>query len=289
MCESCPIGKFGDAPGLSACAGVCTPAAGFGCALGATTAAGTACPAGRFNNGSFLTCGPCPWGSYGAVAGLTSAACTGTCPLPGGRLCWPGSTNSSGVPCPPGRYLSPGVVAQCSLCPAGRFGVSVGQTQCSPCPPGTYSTVRGSTDPACTPCPEGRYGSVYGEASPLCSGVCSTIVPPYTTPDPRFGCPAGNPSPSGLACPLGRYADSDGVPCIECPVGKYAMSSGTSRSNPCAGFCFQSGLDGTWCPPGAIDQPYATPCPPGRFKDWQRTGCEQCGRSACARSALRTT
>jgi hypothetical protein len=81
-CEAdvCSQGKYSvGGIGPSSCSGVCSSPAGSYCGLGMTSAAGALCPAG----------------TYGAVAGLTSAECSGQCPV--GQWSSAGATSCS--PC----------------------------------------------------------------------------------------------------------------------------------------------------------------------------------------------
>ena len=62
----------------------------------------------------------CPTGTYGAVVGLTSAACSGRCKS--GYVCPAGSISSSASPCPAGFFCANGVT---SPCPAGTYNINV--------------------------------------------------------------------------------------------------------------------------------------------------------------------
>ncbi len=67
---------------------------------------------------------PCPPGTFGAAANLTSAACSGPCAAPPGWGCGLASTNVSGAPCPagyacPGGAAPPAPCACPDTCPAG--------------------------------------------------------------------------------------------------------------------------------------------------------------------------
>jgi hypothetical protein len=100
---------------------------------------------------------------YGAVSGLTNASCSGRCE--DGALCEPGSTQSTGVPCPTGSWCTQGIAVPC---PAGTYNGGMGASSrqlCTPCPANTYSAVNGSTSVAlCVPC-SAFEGSLPGAAA----------------------------------------------------------------------------------------------------------------------------
>ena len=139
-CTSCPAGTYGSVSGLSsaACSGSCY--AGYTCAAGSTSATSVQCPAGWYSLAGSGVCTACPAGTYGAVAGLTIAACSGACAV--GRFgantnqttstcdgaclveytCAAGSTDEYGAPTAVQRYLhtwalvTPGVGLACTMC-----------------------------------------------------------------------------------------------------------------------------------------------------------------------------
>jgi hypothetical protein len=111
------------------------------------------CQPGRYSTGAARECSPCPAGTYGSSAGLTSAQCDGPCSP--GHACPSGSTAATTVQCGVGQYSSGGV-GECSLCP-----------------PGSYGSVSGLTSQACSgACPAGRFGSQPGLVTAACSGAC---------------------------------------------------------------------------------------------------------------------
>ncbi len=97
VCEAdvCPLGKYSKGGiGPSSCSGVCSSPAGSYCGLGMTSAAGALCPAG----------------TYGAVAGLATAECSGQCPV--GQYSLAGATACS--PC--ASAVAPGTPSCVAVC-----------------------------------------------------------------------------------------------------------------------------------------------------------------------------
>jgi len=88
--------------GIGAGSAACT--AGYSCAGDGTR---QICAAGTYSPAGVTTCIPCPTGTYGSTTGLTTAACSGTCPP--GLNCPPGTI--TGTPCQAGYYC-PGVIVQ---------------------------------------------------------------------------------------------------------------------------------------------------------------------------------
>lgn len=95
----------------------------------------------------------CPPGTYSTSGLLHNGSCT-VCNADPGHVCPAGSTNSTGAPCPPGRFSSGGVAAgDCTECPAGTFGSSWGLSNagCSGvcrASPGKHCTSAGTTSPS---------------------------------------------------------------------------------------------------------------------------------------------
>lgn len=88
------------------------------------------CDEGEYFSFLTLNCELCPAGRYGSSKGLTSALCSGECPL--GHFCPSGS-----------------ILAKANKCPAGRYGSSRGlkTASCSgPCMEGHFCPI-GSTSP----------------------------------------------------------------------------------------------------------------------------------------------
>ncbi|OQR97987.1 hypothetical protein THRCLA_06800 [Thraustotheca clavata] len=176
----CPPGTYGDTLGLSTpmCSGACPQ--GFFCPQGSTgysanacvepssycpgnTAAPIAVTTGYFTTlsydgrlrveqticpiGSYCVNGIahlCPWGSYGAVTGLSSSVCSGNC--------------APGAICPRGSIL-----ASQQLCLGGTYAVN--GKQCAPCRPG-YWCSSGSSSPIQNECGGTNVFCPLGSASP---------------------------------------------------------------------------------------------------------------------------
>jgi hypothetical protein len=60
------------------------------------------CGVGQYSEANATTCVTCPPGVFGNVTGLTTSACSGTCPA--GFACPAGSTNATAMPCVSGQY-----------------------------------------------------------------------------------------------------------------------------------------------------------------------------------------
>jgi hypothetical protein len=111
--HDCPVGTFGDSPGLSnaSCSGRCvngvfcdtrsTSALGIPCPPGSYCVQGVpvACPAGTFltatGAASAAACTPCPSNTYGTALGAMAPDACVACPDfegsdPGATACWPG-------------------------------------------------------------------------------------------------------------------------------------------------------------------------------------------------------
>ena len=153
------------------------------------------CPAGSFYS-EYLTCSPCPGGSFSSAAGMTSCK---SCPL--------------------GSYSVAGSTA-CELCPAGEYSSVVG-ISCQSCPLGSYSTA-GST--SCSPCPGNHFGKSIGGPS-----VCQMC------PDGKFSssgssscatCPIAYYSFSGGDC-LWCGAQSD--PSLKFNASLYHWTGGPTK------------------------------------------------------------
>ena len=121
------------------------------------TVAGTpvcpSCPAGTYVSTAnlFLSCFPCPPGTFSAerASGCTACAAgffqpnwaTSACAAcPAGYTSTAG--NSTCGACPPGSYAAPGS-AQCALCPKGYYSSHSGAAACTLCPTinGTVNTT----------------------------------------------------------------------------------------------------------------------------------------------------
>ena len=98
------------------------------------------CPAGKYSTGGASACSPCPVGTYGSVAGLTTALCTGSCSSLPGASCGAAATAANGTVCPPGQYASVSNAASCSLCQPGTYAPVAGMATCLQCGPVRYQS-----------------------------------------------------------------------------------------------------------------------------------------------------
>ena len=170
----CPAGKFSAVGAIT----------GTYCAL---------CPAGTYSVGAAAACSLCPPGTFGNATQLTSVTCSGACAP--GYMCPAGSTNSTSIICPVGRY-SLGSAGACAPCPRGRYGSTTGlrSANCTAvcnagsrcplgsatpttgggCSPGSYSRGPNSTTVGCVPCPAATPYSLAGATSASACTNCST-------------------------------------------------------------------------------------------------------------------
>jgi hypothetical protein len=204
-CGPCPSGRFGFQTGLfnASCTGPCAPS--HACPAGSVNATVVLCPAGTFSAGGAGSCTPCPAGVYGALSGLTSAACTAPC-RPGSF----GSAPSQTSPVCDGN------------CTAG-YACAAGSTSPTTflCPTGRYSTAGMGS---CLACPAGTYGDSVGLTSSACSGPCAE----------GYVCPPGsNSSTPVLSCPVGRYGEATTGACEDCPVGRFGPTAGATSPAAC--------------------------------------------------------
>lgn len=188
---------------------------------------------------------PCPAGSFGAIAGLATSACSGQCAP--GYYCLEASASArhaacgdASVFCPLGSQVplsvgagnysapftdyyntltdSPPVVGAASAAASTSFfDVRAEQRVCEP---GYYCA-----DGLRRPCPAGTYGSSRGLTTPACDGECP----------PGMYCVEGSteaiPTPGGVYCRGGcRSARGDGA----CESGYYCPSGSSSPlQRPC--------------------------------------------------------
>ncbi|KAF0738163.1 hypothetical protein Ae201684_006141 [Aphanomyces euteiches] len=157
---------------------------------------------------------PCPEGTFGAVPGLATAACSDVCT--------------------PGHY-----------CPEGT---SVPRA----CPEGTFGEVTGLSTPSCSGrCPEGFYCPAGTFSPQPCS---TTQFCPPGSPSPQTIPPGFYLSKAIEAlgfdlnlqlCPPGSYCIHGQI--FACPLGRYGNESGLALST-CSGVCPQ----GHYCPVGTV-------------------------------------
>ena len=174
VCSNCPAGTFGSTQGLTSavCSGGCT--AGYACPAGSTSATSVQCPLGWYSLAGAGVCTACPPGTYGATAGLTTAACSG-------------------------------------ICAAGRFGANTNQTAsaCDGACLVEYTCAAGSTDEYGAPTAVQRYlhswalvtpgvYDVYGMRVGTTKFLSSITTLAYTGANPQAGITGGirlsNPS-----------------------------------------------------------------------------------------------
>jgi hypothetical protein len=162
------------------------------------------CPLGFYCSGGMAV--PCPAGTYGAAAALSSPACSGPCAA--GYTCPAASTTPEhtlcggiAVYCPEGSAIAvlaaPGEYTL-GPTPATRTGVR-------PCPSGSYCVggVR-------LPCEAGSFGCADRLPTSTCNGPCTA----------GFYCPAGSVSSQEAAC--GGHASSPDAASYFCPQGSAA-------------------------------------------------------------------
>jgi hypothetical protein len=233
VCVGCPPGRYGDPTG--GCS-VCYCAPGLGCAAGTVNRTGTPCPRGKFwpgdgglssSNKIVDFCLPCPYGTFGATEGLTSAQCSGSCIPRPGYFCPTRVVVSAASSSSVGRRLAaagPGASVAPSLVDGAWVTTSGGTSPYGePCPAGKYSTA---LDAACMPCPPGRYGDTPALTTDACSGEC--------VPLPGSMCAEEETSATGSPCPPGTFAPADGMACVPCPAGTYAAAPGQQECTVCA-------------------------------------------------------
>eukprot|EP00752_Nemacystus_decipiens_P014158 g12590.t1 len=210
---------------------------------------------------------PCPVGTIGSSAGLTSPSCSGPCPA--GYFC--GVSAIEGERCGGPRWYCPEGSSHRLEVGAGNYSVEGPPDRRAAqavCPTGTYCQEGVSI-----PCPAGTYGDAPGLFSPVCSGAC---------PAGRY-CLSGTPVPSasasiaavddvGLACPPGRYGVEgmgDAMCTGPCPKGYYCPAGSVS------GLAYGSGY---YCPEGSAERKNVTVgwFATGGGGEWTRSGQVEC-------------
>ena len=182
QCTTCPGGQYCGTTNLTAPSGPCDP--GYFCESGSDSATpsnatgGVAgpCPVGHYCESGTQTPTPCPLGTFSNQTLLTSAAecfnCTpgyfcdttgltepvGLCNegffcLGGASSASPPVVDSTGGPCPVGKYCGNGTSVPPD-CPAGTFQTIEQQSTCDPCPAGYYCLAGSSLN---LDCPAGEY------------------------------------------------------------------------------------------------------------------------------------
>ena len=155
------------------CAGLCP--AGFFCADEAT-AHPRLCPQGRFCPQGTATPLPCEAGTFGNVAGLSSA-----------EQCMPTS---------PGSYAMAGSTAQ-TACSPGSYAPDAGMAACQRCKAGTYQSEESAT--ACTDCKEHSWCAAGSSAPTACESGTVGGGLRLTNQSECLPCPAGSWCSAGRA------------------------------------------------------------------------------------------
>ncbi|KDO33830.1 hypothetical protein SPRG_01709 [Saprolegnia parasitica CBS 223.65] len=239
-------------------------------ALGVVGAALT-CPQGAYLDAPSASCLLCPSGTYGAMPGLTSPSCSGSCVA--GYYCPLGSTRATAQPCGGANYFCPsGTLSRRIVAPgyftitSTRRGAGINNDVLTttapaqfPCDPGFYCIhgVRYA-------CPAGTYGSTSLLLTATCSGPCPPgsycpegTAQPIPCPPGVFGATAGllTPQCSG-PCPVAHFCVLGTVVPEPCPAGLLGNSTGLT-TKACAAVCSLSYCplphcpDGHYCPLGA--------------------------------------
>jgi len=205
---------------------------------------------------------PCPRGTYGAAAGLASAAactaCAGGqyCDMPGLASAHPFEACDEGYYCSGGSWtprprgdIDAAEGATGGACTAGHYCPS-GSPAPVACPAGTYLTSAGMIrESDCLACPAGSYCAGAGSSSP--TGTCQG----------GHFCAEGSDSATAAVAAAGHHAPAGSAQQIACPPGSYAALAGRDACEPCdaGSFCQSTGLSagspcpaGSFCPVGAV-------------------------------------
>ena len=133
QCIGCPVGKYNDGDGWSACKN---------------------CLSGRYSDEVGQTsCKQCPAGNYSDESAQTSC-----------KQCAAGyysdeSAQTSCKQCAAGNYSDDLGQTLCKQCAEGQYLDEVAQTSCKTCRAGTYSSTRGRST-SCLECPSGTHLSL---------------------------------------------------------------------------------------------------------------------------------
>ncbi|ETW03965.1 hypothetical protein H310_04372 [Aphanomyces invadans] len=251
----------------------------------------TPCPLGRYGNATGLTTalcsGPCPEGFYCPVGTETPIACLDPstyCPIESSKpqvvslgyysLPTASPTRSLQLPCDPGSYCANGVKTKC---PAGSFGITLGLTSSScsgTCPAGSYCPA-GTVEPL--PCGHPSVMCPEGSAAPqaIASGFCG-VGQTVLTQTSSVVAPSGSYALEGQCyiCPGGYFGASSGQTSLTCSglcaAGYYCPSGSTSATQVACGlnaYCPEGSDVPTPVLPGSFTVSAATdPCPPGQYR-----------------------
>ncbi len=240
-CESGKMGNSANQEDQSSprCAGICP--AGYYCPKTVpATVEPIMCPNGTFCEAGSGATSPCPSGTYGAAAGLQSAAdCTPCAP---GTACPAGS--AAPQPCASGSYQPANSSASCLQCPPGTYQDKEGNIFCSTCPPGRVCPA-GTSSPE--PCDERTYNPLEGATNDTFCLVCP----------PAYYCPSGCSDPA--PCSSDFYDAGGGLASIDECTECLRPSASAAASTSC-GIC----REGYWRDFNVVQDGYATPtelCP----------------------------
>ncbi len=242
------------------------------------------CEAGHYCSGGVRS--KCPAGVFGSAEGLTTAECSGVCPI--GYFCPEGTVNGTVHRCPAGRYgnaTSMSDTACSGVCRAGyhcpeastsntqlQCGVvsqqTLPQTMFPPLLDGSFSTYLLDLNTTTVVLPNSDQlvtllnnpNNVYcpaGSALPL------VVRPGYYTA-------GGNATTRSeqFPCPMGTYCALGVI--TECPAGRYGRAERLMTS-ACSGPCAK----GHYCPPGSTSSTQF-PCPAGHFGAVEGLSTPQC-------------
>ena len=280
----CPVNTFTNAGN----AGPCAPCAGSQVAPPGSSACAapvSTCPVGKYLDGVWGFCLPCPSNAFClggtanytvCVAGFIPAGwdldpAVGTCTQCGSSsFCTGGSSRAAA--CPVGTWTG-GVLGAtdasfCSVCTTAGFVFDPLLATCGPCPAGTYYDAATVTCPNCA----AGYTSAGGGGPASCS-----------TP-----CPAGYGGVNCTACPVGTYARTAGAKCVPLPVNTYTNAVAATTAPPCSVFSVSPGGGAPCVPcPGALFSALTTAtcvtCTPGYFLTTPST-CGACPANTYATS-----
>ena len=224
---------------------------------------------------------------------------------------WYSNDQSKGCqPCPPGSISTSKRAISCTPCAPGyttcSSGSCTGQILCTSCDLGTYAPVAGT--PECLPCNAGfvanSYGSIGCKSCPpntvapangmyLCNTTCNTTLGFYASQGDSVCsyCAGGFINTSCQKCGLGHYL----VPlpqrhCVQCPLGQVNMNNPQSESlascTTCPSPTAYASPDALQCIeaiPGYVPNgTFASPCPPGTYRNTTQTSCHLCAPGSIA-------
>ncbi|CAM9593374.1 unnamed protein product, partial [Ascophyllum nodosum] len=211
---------------------------------------------------------PCASGTYGAVSGLSSPACSGPCDA--GYVCGEGAKSPTEALCggegelfcPEGSsaqskagvgYYTIGGIATATDFPTADANVRIGKVSDHPLSKATR-TAEELCQPGywCSgglrhPCEPGSFGDAYGMTGSSCSGACS----------PGYICGSGSLSPEERPC---------GDPSVYCPGGNWEPSTVSPGYYSIGGDGATTRIGQAVAPPGRyakVGTLYM--CPPGRY------------------------